>query len=394
MQGVVGGLPHQFALAGPGLPGFQQVDPVGRVGVGEGTPGRVDRGGDVADVVVLAVGQLGGAVVEYPSGVGGLAGGPDDNGSVGRGLAGVVVPDAPFQRRPGALQDPYRGLQVGAVQPVVDPGLGVIAVGVGAALLVPVIGIAEIQEVVGGRHTQGHGLRRVRHCDTQGRGLIEFDAFPVAVGVENLHGAGGAAFGVGEPGDAVGRGQRGDEIGSGGVVGEPGNQAEHVGDRDQLVRRAVAECRGAAERVGDFCDLEGVCRVAVLQGGLLPDRVGDRRDPQVGVVGQGDGVAGRIDQLGEEDPAGGDAAVGLAEHPQCPVRGEHLVRAGRGAGQQRLIQDLGGERLRGGVEAGEGPVAAAWHVVGDVGRRGGRVIHDVGEPVEGPLGAEIGIAER
>ena len=138
--------------------------------------------------------------------------------------------------------------------------------------------------------------------------------------------------------------------------------------------RVVAECRGAAERVGHFRDLERVRRVPVLQGRLLPDRVGDRRDPQVGVVGQGDGVAGGIDQLGEEDPAGGDAAVGLAEHPECPVRGEHLVRAGRGAGQQRLIEDLVGERLRGGVEAGERPVAAALHVVGDVGLRGGRII--------------------
>ena len=99
------------------------------------------------------------------------------------------------------------------VEPVIDSCLGVVAIGVGAGYLAPVIGVAEREELVSGRHSSRHALRRVGAGNAEGGGLIVFDAIPIAIGIDGLQPASVAGLAVlGEAGDAVGRGQRGDEI--------------------------------------------------------------------------------------------------------------------------------------------------------------------------------------
>jgi hypothetical protein len=50
----------------------------------------------------------------------------------------------------------------------------------------------------------------------------------------------------------------------------------------------------------------------VGEGRLPPDRVGGAGQPQLGVIGQGEGIALRVDDLGEEDLSRiAAAAIGL-----------------------------------------------------------------------------------
>src|SRR5882724_10652800 len=96
----------------------------------------------------------------------GFAGTPHDDGTVGRGLARVVIPDATLERQLGAFKNAHGGLQVRAVKPVVDSGFGIVAVRMGAALPIPVIGIPELEEVILGCHTARHPAWRVRGRNT------------------------------------------------------------------------------------------------------------------------------------------------------------------------------------------------------------------------------------
>ena len=131
--------------------------------------------------------------------------------------------------------------------------------------------------------------------------LVIFDAIPIAIGIDGLQRAGSCRSRLlGEAGDAVGCGQRGDEI-AGTVIGELRGDADDVGDLDEPVGGIVVEGGKAAEGVGDLGDLVDVGRMLVGKGGDLADGIGDGDHAKVGIVGQRDGVAGGVDQLGEKN---------------------------------------------------------------------------------------------
>ena len=102
MLGVVGRLGKQLVLTRAGLPGFQQVDAIRRVDVGECAPDRIDRLRDVAEAIVFVGVKLGGAIIEHAADVGGLVGTADDDGTTG--LSSIVIPDAAFERFFDALE--------------------------------------------------------------------------------------------------------------------------------------------------------------------------------------------------------------------------------------------------------------------------------------------------
>ena len=112
------------------------------------------------------------------------------------------------------------------------------------------------------------------------------------------------------------------------------------------------------------------------------------------VIGEGGGVAIGVNNLREKDVAGGAGrAIGLAEDEFGAVAREHFVAGGPGAGEEGLIQLLEGVSLGVGVEAGEGALAAAAHVIIDIGQGIHGIVRDVGDPIAGPFGTEVGIGK-
>src|SRR5207302_1311445 len=116
----------------------------------------------VAELVVLTVMELRRTIAENAPRVGGPARRSDNDRALGMDLAAIVVPDTAFKRLLCAFKDSNGGAQIRAVKPVIDPCLRDVAVGVSAGLPVPVIGVAEAEEVVLCRHTDRYARRGIR----------------------------------------------------------------------------------------------------------------------------------------------------------------------------------------------------------------------------------------
>ena len=104
------------------------------------------------------------------------------------------------------------------------------------------------------------------------------------------------------------------------------------------------------------------------------------------IVGERDGVAGGVNDLGEEDvPGGAHRTIGLAEDQLRTVSREQLVAIGAGAREQGLVVLLVTKRLRGRVETRERALPTTPNVVFHIRQKIARAVGEVGNPIASPL---------
>jgi Fe-S cluster assembly ATP-binding protein len=158
--------------------------------------------------------------------------------------------------------------------------------------------------------------------------------------------------------------------------------AGHLGISQEMLRRAVNVGFSGGEKK----------RNEILQMAILEPRLAVLDETDSGLdIDALKTVAEGVNRLGQENlPRRTDGTVRLAEDTFGTVAGQQLIAVGAGPFELCPVKLLESERLRVGVEPGERARAATPDVIPYV-RQGVRwIVGDVGNPIAGPLRAEVG----
>src|ERR1700678_922995 len=254
------------------------IDPVRSVGILSGTPGWIDRRGDLAKRIIRKLAQLGGAIVVNDTSDQGRSADGDTSlkpGPIWLGLPGIISPDSGLQRFTNRFQESPSLQHIRCVLEMINQRCREIVVTAGChGVLIPIEGIPIVKILVEKIHTGGDQAIAEGVVDS----LVIFDSLMPSFRVEYVDRSPNPAAGILSENEGCLSIRRREHMQLASLIFVLGRNPDHIRVRYQQVGSvdlSILESRTPAEGIGDLRNFILISRQIVGEGRDLADCIRD-----------------------------------------------------------------------------------------------------------------------